>query len=131
MPLFILQKKVVRLILNCKNILTEHTTPLFKSLELLPVFSVYTLRCQMFIHNYFIGKIPSIFNDMFVKNSTIHNYSTRQADLFHLPQCKRELSLRSFKYVSLKRCNELSSKIDYNKKEFKLLKAKLLNDINH
>ena len=49
-PLFILQKKAIRII--TKSHYLEHTAPLFESLKLLTVYQVYKLNCSLFIYKF-------------------------------------------------------------------------------
>ena len=51
----------------------------------------------MFVFKYLNGKLPYIFNNLFIKNSQIHQYATRARDEFYIPQYRtnyRKFSVR-------------------------------------
>lgn len=39
-------------------------------------------------------ELPKMFDDMFQRNTAIHNYSTRQSDDLHIPICKDQKVIR-------------------------------------
>ena len=77
-PLFILQKKSIRII--TKSSYLEHTAPLFKSLKLLTVYQVYSLNCSLFMHKCLKCNYCPEFNTMIHRNSNYYDYNTRQQD---------------------------------------------------
>ena len=88
-PLYILQKKAIRLISNSHYL--EHTEPLFKSLELLNIFQIFKLNCLLLVYkciknNYFLE-----FKNKLHVNSSIHSYNTRINTLLRLPSDKQTL----------------------------------------
>ena len=94
-PLFILQKKSIRII--TKSSYLEHTAPLFQSLKLLTVYQVYTLNCSLFIHKCLKCNYCPEFNTMIHRNSNYYDYNTRHRDLFRISQRIRlNICQRSF-----------------------------------
>ena len=125
--LFKLQKRIVRLISNAKYLAS--TAPLFEKHKLLNIFQLHIYKNQIYMFKFVNNKLPAIFNYMFVRNSTVHSINTRQKDKFHMPKCKTDLSLHSFRYTSVKYFNMFETKVDYTKNSFKkILKLHLLQN---
>ena len=76
-PLQRMQKKVIRLITFSD--FDAHTSPLFFQLKLLKLQDHIKLRTLYFMHQFFIGKLPKIFDSFFTKTSDKHNVNTRCA----------------------------------------------------
>ena len=94
-PLFILQKKSIRII--TKSPYLEHTTPLFESLKLLTVYQVYTLNCSLFMYKCLKCNYCPDFKTMIHRNSNYYDYNTRHRDLFRISQRIRlRICQRSF-----------------------------------
>ena len=93
--------------------------PLLKKLEILNVKQIHIFKVQDYMFKFLNNKLPSLFNTMFIYNSSIHSYCTRQHSNFHLPKCKTDLRLNSFRYTSVKIYNELVNLLNYKKKSFK------------
>ena len=106
-PLFILQKKAIRII--SKSSFLEHTAPLFKSLALLTVHKVFNLNCILFIYkclncNYF----PEL-RIRIQKNSEYHGYNTRGRNLFKNVDIERlRICQRSFLNYGINAWNSLN-----------------------
>ena len=79
----LLQKRVIRIICNAP--IRSHTDPLFFENNILKIKDLYLFQLGQFMFNYNNGILPSVFNDMFLKNHAVHRYPTRQSDEFHLP----------------------------------------------
>jgi hypothetical protein len=71
-----LQKRAIRIITKAKY--NAHTSPIFKSLNILTTQDIYSLNCcNMFwkrIHN----KLPQTLHDLIPLNNETHSYATRQ-----------------------------------------------------
>ena len=94
-PLFILQKKSIRII--TKSSYLEHTAPLFESLKLLTVYQVYTLNCSLFMYKCLKCNFYPEFKTMIHRNSNYYSYNTRHQDLFRISQRIRlNICQRSF-----------------------------------
>ena len=102
--LFLLQKRAVRIICHspCKR---THTDPLFKDLGLLKLHNINIYLVQLFMFRYNSHKLPPIFDNMFSKNSDVHNYNTRQSSLLHVPLPKTNLTKMSVAYAGVIKWN--------------------------
>ena len=76
--LLILQKRIIRIITNSP--FDAHTTPLFKKLSLLKIDDIHSLQIALFMHSVHFNSIPNTFQNLFKKNSEVHNYATRHAN---------------------------------------------------
>ena len=76
-PLFILQKKAIRLITF--SVYHEHTNPLFIKLKLLKFHDLVFFPNAIFMYDYHSGNLPDTFNSFFLPVNQKHNYNTRLA----------------------------------------------------
>ena len=84
-------KKVVRIITGSKYL--SHTSPLFKSLNILPLPRLNDLQAACFVFSCRMNLLPATFCSMFESNSVIHSHDTRhKSDLKHI---YHRLTLRS------------------------------------
>ena len=67
---FVLQKKVVRIITNSSY--NAHTDTLFVKLKILKLEYIYELSVTSFMFLYSKNALPNCFNDYFVSNNTIN-----------------------------------------------------------
>ena len=91
--LHILQKKAVRLISNVPN--NSHTLPIFHQLKLLNVYDINYFNIASFMFMCLNGLLPPYITAKFSLNNSIHNYMTRTASNFHLPQIRTNVSKNS------------------------------------
>ena len=104
-----LQKKSLRII--CNTAARSHTDPLFFKHKILKVKDIYSFQLGQFMYRYNNNSLPDIFNSMFPKNQTIHNYPTRQSNEFHLPRLRTLLAQNTFLYTGPKFWNSLDADI--------------------
>lgn len=102
-PLNILQKKIVRIITSSSY--REHTAPLFDKLKILNLSKLVSFRMCLFLFKYVNNDLPDCFSNMFVRNSEIHAYHTRQSNWFNVPRIRTDLSKHSFKYNAIRLYN--------------------------
>ena len=76
-PIFKLQKRAIRIILNQAS--CSHSLLLVKDLYLLRFSDIFKLKLQTFVYESTILLTPSYFHGYFSLNSAIHNYTTRQS----------------------------------------------------
>ena len=93
MPLFILQKRAVRLC--CNEHYRAKTSPLFKSLHLLKLPDLITHNTLLFMYKFKYGLLPSTFSDFFPLNSAIHNVNTRGKNKFYIPRFRTSFLQRN------------------------------------
>ena len=102
------QKKVVRYITNSDY--RSPSTPLFLQLHILPFDEMVSLNCLIFMFK--CRSLQYIFlTDVFVENSSIHHYHTRQRNLIHQPNARTHTALKSFRIVCVNKWNKLPHNI--------------------
>ena len=95
-----LQKRAIRIICSAKPY--SHTEGLYGELGLLKVAEIYHFLVGQFMFIYHHKMLPQIFDQYFVKHSAIHQYSTRQSDLYLLPDYKKDVGRRSISFLGVK-----------------------------
>ena len=105
LPLFLTQKKIIRLITFSKHL--AHTEPLFKSLNILPLNSLYYHRIGLLMYKLSNGLLPEALNELYIKRNKIHNYPTRNCDKYHI-----QTNTDSFSNVSARIWNVIKTNID-------------------
>ena len=78
------------------------TEGLYKELGLLKVTERYHFLVGQFMFSYHHKMLPKIFYVYFIKLSAIHQYSTRQSDLYVLPGYKKDIGRRSISLQGVK-----------------------------
>ena len=84
-----LHKRAIRIICSAK--LYSQTEGLYRELGLLKAAEIYHFLVGQFMFRYHHKMLPLIFDQYFVKHSVIHQYSTRQSDLYLLPDYKKDI----------------------------------------
>ena len=111
-PLFLVQKKIVRIITF--SAFLAHTAPIFLNLRLLPLNKIVLHRTSVFMFKLMNNMLPNAMNSLIVKNNDTHHYNTRQNH--HLrgsrPKCKPVVN--SFSNRSVQIWNAISSKLNIN-----------------
>ena len=107
--LCILQKKAIRIICNAP--FNSHTRLLFSQTNILPLKDLITLNSLVFMFKLHAKILPPLFADIFVLNSTIHTYNTRQRNLIHVPRVRTSVASNSFKTNFPKLWNKLPNEI--------------------
>jgi hypothetical protein len=83
-PLKIKQKEAVRVISNSGY--RDHTGPLFKRLAILPLVDLIKYSQLKFMHNFYHGKLPLSFNEMWISNRVRNPaIALRNADDLYVP----------------------------------------------
>ena len=77
-PLFILQKKIVRLITFSHY--KDHTNPLFINLKIVKLHDLVFLLSAIFMYNFHNNNLPELFNSFFL--AVQHSHNTRSASNF-------------------------------------------------
>ena len=125
-PLIILQKRIIRILSGNVSRLA-HTEPLFQKQEILKFNVLHQYQIAQFMYNFIKGDISKVFNDMFMYNSDVHHYNTRQSHLFHIPQVSSNQRKRTLRYEGPVIWNKLQSNVNINcslcsfKRQLKLL----------
>ena len=82
LPLFLTQKKIIRLITFSKHL--AHSEPIFTSLNILPLNSLYYHRIGLLMYKLSNGLLPEAPNELYIKKNKIHHYPTRNCDKYHI-----------------------------------------------
>ena len=109
---FRIQKRIIRTMMGSRN--RDSCRPLFKSLGILPLPSMYIFALLRFVTQN---------RDHFVTNSEFHNINTRQQYYLHLPLPNLKKYQTGVFYMGIKLFNGLP---DFLKKEFSNQKNFLL-----
>ena len=123
-PLFLLQKKAIRII-NHANYL-DHTDPLFKKSKLLTVHQVFKSKCLIFMYKCTKCNMFPEFKAKMQLNSDVHNHNTRRRTIRVTQKARLDICKKSFLYYGVDIWNildpeiKLLSSIGYFKKKLKL-----------
>ena len=105
----ILQKRALRIVNN--STYDANTSPIFKELKLLKFHDIHSFQLGFFMFSLKNSTLPSKFNNLFLINSQIHNYNTRNAHSFRLPLCRTNTRQFSIYFQGPKFYNSLNSTI--------------------
>ena len=75
-----------------------HTSPIFINLKILKFDDIIKFQINKIMYLYKNGLLPESFNDMFLLNSDIHPYNTRNKNSLHLPYCRTNLRKFSVRF---------------------------------
>ena len=105
-----MQKKAIRLI--AFSDFDAHTSPLFFELKLLKLQDHIKLQTLYFMHQFFTGKLPKIFDSFFIKTSDKHNVNTRCATrtTFYVPKIRTNYGKFNIRYNGPKLWNETAER---------------------
>ena len=97
-PIFILQKRAMRLITFSR--FDEHSSPLFKSLEIIKFLDLVTFHLAIFMYKYHNQLLPSVFSSFFSKISQIHSYNTRLGakQSYYLPKARTNYGIFNIRF---------------------------------
>lgn len=101
----LLQKRVIRVLDKSK--FDAHTDPIFKKLNILKLENICLLQLGLFMYSYKKSLLPNRFKNMFVLNSDIHGYSTRNLMAFRVPLCRTNIRQFSIRFQGPKFFNSL------------------------
>ena len=107
LPLFLTQKKIIRLITFSKHL--AHKEPIFKSLNILPLNSLYYHITGLLMYTLSNRLLPEALNELYIKKNKVHHYPTRNCDKYHI-----QTSTDSFSNVSARIWNVITTNIDVN-----------------
>ena len=104
--LFILQKRAVRLITNstCRT----SSNQLFLKLKILPIFDLIRLNVLIFMYKFHMDLLPSMFNNMFHTNASVHQYPTRSCNDLRPPLARLTLRKHLIRSIGVKEWNSIS-----------------------
>ena len=92
----ILQKKIVRIICHEKH--RAHTEQLFNKLGVIKFIDLNKYLIARFMFRWYRNETPTIFDNYFDLNRDVHSYSTRQAELLHIPHVRTNMAKLGLRY---------------------------------
>ena len=110
--LYVLQEKIIRIIYGVRP--RTHTEPLYKALHILNVDQVRDFSIALFMYKLMNHMLPSVFENMFIKTSDVHNYYNyfnRQADILYVQYASTKRTQRTIKHHGIKLWNSLCNSI--------------------
>ena len=105
----LLQKRMIRIVY--KTSYDAHTYPIFNELEILPFNKIYLFHLGLFMYQFHNCMLPSNFDEYFTCVNQVHNYNTRQSNLYFLPFCRTNLRKFAIIYQGPKFFNSLPKNI--------------------
>jgi hypothetical protein len=130
-PLVTLQKRAIRTISNSRY--NDHSEPLFKKFNILPLEQLIHYSRLLFMHNYSSKKLPVCFNNVWLTNMErrgVENHQLRNQEEFHVPMARTKATERMPYHIMPLTWNifeNLEIKQEENSKNFKkFLKKSLL-----
>ena len=80
--LFLTQNKIIRLITFLKHL--AHTESIFKSLNILPLNSLYYHIIRLLMYKLANGLLAEALHELYIKKNKIHHYPTRNCEKYHI-----------------------------------------------
>ena len=111
-PLVKLQKRAIRIISSADR--RAHTEPLFRRLAILNLPKLYVYCAQLFMFKFHHCLVPEIFQNFFQQNSSLHSYSTRQANHLHSFSANTLQKRKSLRTIGVNIYNYFIDKLDMN-----------------
>lgn len=124
-----IQKRAIRNVNNAGYL--SHTNHLFHKDKILKIIDLYSYNLGIFMYQLSVDELPDVFSHMFRRNSSIHNYPTRQSDAYHLPRTRTIFAKNTIIFTGPKYWNDLPTQITGCSTIYSLkrkLKDFLLND---
>ena len=109
-PLIKIQKRAIRVVASAKRL--SHTDPIFKSLRLLKLKEIHAYSIQLLMFKYHHEKLPSVFNEFFTRNDSIHGYSTRQNKKLHVYLSRSQITSNIVRLTGVTLYNYFLDRID-------------------
>ena len=129
-PLFVLQKKAMRLITFSK--FDEHSSPLFKCLNILKLKDLVTLHVATFMFKFHNQLLPQVYSSIFIPTSKIHNHNTRSQvnRSYFIPRARTNYGKFNIRFKGPQIWNSFGKSIQTNKlSSFKKnIKNQLINE---
>ena len=107
--LHILQKKVVRIIGDAG--FRDHTPPLFKRLDIMPIFDVHSIQLGVFMYRLVNNLLPNTIDYPITYNYELHGYFTRSACSIHDSRARTEVRKHSLRHAGITFWNSLPQNI--------------------
>ena len=122
--IYLLQKRLVRLITKAHYINLANTAPLFSQLEVPDIFSINSFSVATFMYSYHHNLLPSSFHDLFLSSNQVHQYETRLASQYRPHFCRTNIKQFSILYQGPKIWNSMPISLISSPSIFVLKKLK-------
>ena len=94
--LHVLKKKIVRIIAGVKP--RTSTDDLFRNLNIMKLDEINIFLIAQLTHKQYTADVIPVFQNMFITNSDIHSYETRQSNHLYIPLCHKNVGKTSIRY---------------------------------
>ena len=111
-PLIILQKKIVRIISFSRY--NSPTKLLFQQYNILPFKKLVFHRLGLQLYKYEFSIIPIALRSLFTKNSSIHNYNTRNSNKLRPALARHAYRDKDFRFISVHVWNYICDNVRIN-----------------
>ena len=110
-PLFHLQKKAIRIITFSS--FTEHSSPLFKGLNVLKLSDIIALQLAVFMYKFHNQLLPSVFDTFLNLVGNIHCYNTRLSSrmTYAIPKARTNYGILNIRFQGVNVWNDISDDI--------------------
>ena len=107
-PLFILQKKALRIITFTS--FNEHSSPLFKDLRVVKLFDIIALQLAVFMYKFHNKLLPPVFDHYFNPVRNVHSYNTRLSSkmTYAIPKARTNYGIFNIRFQGAKVWNDIS-----------------------
>ena len=107
-PLVILQKRMIRIITFTNYY--EHTSPLFKSLNILKIHDLVSFHVAVFVKKFHDQLLPPVFDTFFKPVNCVHEYSTRFSvnQTFFTPKVRTNYGIFNIRFQGTKIWNSIA-----------------------
>ena len=107
-PLFILQKKALRIITFSSY--NEHSSPLFKDLNVVKLSDIVTFQLAVFMYKFHNNLLPPVFDPYFNSVRMLHNYNTRLSSkmVYVIPKVRKNYGTFNIRFQGAKVWNDIS-----------------------
>ena len=113
-PIYKLQKLALRIIMNAGH--RASSLPFCKEHSILRLPDIYTLNAGIFMYKYNNSMLPPVFDNLFVRNNTIHRYPTRNAAQLRAPRTKSRLASSFITTTGVNVWNQIGKKLNTDTK---------------
>ena len=88
----------------------EHSSPIFKHLNIVKLPDLLFLNIAVFMHKFHNRRLPSVFDTFFFQVNKKHNYNTRSASSlsYTLPKVRTNYGIFNLRFNGLKVWNSIS-----------------------
>ena len=107
----LLQNNAVRAIVGCRK--CDHISLSYKNLNILKVHDLCKLEIASLMYLYEKSRLPTTFNNKFIKPSEVHQHTTRsiQELKYYIPRFRLTRFQKSFTYTGVKIWNNIEKKL--------------------